>query len=57
MLLQEEISNKKIRLEKLKNELNIAKEELYGRMSVLDFLYITSLFLDSNAKSIEKNRA
>ena len=54
LLLKEEIANKKIHGEKLKIEFKVLKKELYDVMSFFDYMYITSLFLESNIKSIEK---
>ena len=54
LLLQEEISNKTTHLDKLKNDFKMLKKQLYDIMSIFDYLHTTSLFLESNAKSIEK---
>ena len=54
LLLQEEIMNKSTHAEKLKTEFKIVKKGLYDVMSIFDYLYITSLFLESNIKSIDK---
>ena len=45
--MQEEISSKNTQLVYDFKEL---KKELYGVMSIFDYLYITSLFLESNFK-------
>ena len=54
LLLQEEMANKRAQLEVTKLDFKKLKKELFGIMSVFDYLYITSLFLDGNVKSSEK---
>ena len=54
LLLREEILNKRTHLDKLKTEFKAVKKGLHDVMSIFDYLYITSLFLESNIKAIEK---
>ena len=54
LLLQEELSSKNIQLDKVKKEFKLLKKDLCNVMSIFDYLYVTSLFLESNLNSIEK---
>ena len=56
LLLSEELSNKKERHDFHLSELNKLKFDLYNTLSRLDFLYVTSLFLERNARLIEDIR-
>ena len=55
LLLKEEIRCKKRRLHQLMLEYDRIKQELQYRLSPIDFVHVSSLFLVSNDKAIRKN--
>ena len=54
LLLKEELGNKNAKLVENTQNLHSLKVELLNLLSMLDFLYITSLFLDKNYKALKQ---
>ena len=54
LLLNQELNNKRDKWDKDTRGFKDLKRELGNILSSIDFLYITSLFLEKNAKTLEK---
>ena len=54
-LLKAEIDSKEYRLKDLRNKFNHVKCELQIILNLIDFAHISSLFLISNNRSLEKH--
>ena len=54
ILLTQELKDKEQKLVEDTQSLKSIKEELHGVLSSLDYLFITSLFLDKNKRSLQK---
>ena len=54
LLLNQELNNKKGKLEEDTHSYNVLKRDLNNTLSSIDFLFVTSLFLEKNVRAVEE---